>query len=33
LGLNVSSEEGQGVEDDEDELYRDVNINLEGRDV
>nr|GFC81148.1 hypothetical protein [Tanacetum cinerariifolium] len=33
LGLNVSSEEGQGVEDDEDELYRDVNINLEGRDI
>nr|GEW55716.1 retrovirus-related Pol polyprotein from transposon TNT 1-94 [Tanacetum cinerariifolium] len=31
LGLNVSSEEGQDVEDDKDELYRDVNINLEGR--
>nr|GFA34627.1 hypothetical protein [Tanacetum cinerariifolium] len=31
LGLNVGSEEGQDVEDDEDELYRDVNINLEGR--
>nr|GEX33903.1 hypothetical protein [Tanacetum cinerariifolium] len=31
LGLNVSSEEGQHAEDDEDELYRDVNINLEGR--
>nr|GFC58444.1 hypothetical protein [Tanacetum cinerariifolium] len=33
LGLNVGSEEGQDAEDDEDELYRDVNINLEGRDV
>nr|GEV29772.1 retrovirus-related Pol polyprotein from transposon TNT 1-94 [Tanacetum cinerariifolium] len=33
LGLNISSEEGQDVEDNEDELYRDVNINLEGRDV
>nr|GEU68817.1 hypothetical protein [Tanacetum cinerariifolium] len=33
LSLNVSSEEGQDAEDDEDELYRDVNINLEGRDV
>nr|GFC65094.1 hypothetical protein [Tanacetum cinerariifolium] len=33
LGLNVGSEEGQDVEDDEDELYRDVNINLEGRDM
>nr|GFC89774.1 hypothetical protein [Tanacetum cinerariifolium] len=31
LGLNVGSEEGQDAEDDEDELYRDVNINLEGR--
>nr|GEY56368.1 hypothetical protein [Tanacetum cinerariifolium] len=31
LGLNVGSEEGQDTEDDEDELYRDVNINLEGR--
>nr|GEV59735.1 hypothetical protein [Tanacetum cinerariifolium] len=28
LGLNVGSKEGQGTEDDEDELYRDVNINL-----
>nr|GFD01966.1 hypothetical protein [Tanacetum cinerariifolium] len=26
-------EEGQDAEDDDDELYRDVNINLEGRDV
>nr|GEW64167.1 hypothetical protein [Tanacetum cinerariifolium] len=32
LGLNVGSGEGQDAEDDEDELYRDVNINLEGRD-
>nr|GFB66282.1 hypothetical protein [Tanacetum cinerariifolium] len=31
IGLNVGSEEGQDAEDDEDELYRDVNINL-GRD-
>nr|GEW43881.1 hypothetical protein [Tanacetum cinerariifolium] len=33
LGLNVNREEGQDEEDDEDELYRDVNINLEGRGV
>nr|GEX36570.1 hypothetical protein [Tanacetum cinerariifolium] len=33
LGLNVGREEGQDEEDDEDELYRDVNINLEGRGV
>nr|GEX32967.1 hypothetical protein [Tanacetum cinerariifolium] len=33
LGLNVGREEGQDAEDDEDELYRDFNINLEGRDV
>nr|GEW50315.1 hypothetical protein [Tanacetum cinerariifolium] len=32
LGLNVGSEEGHDAEDDEDELYKDVNINLEGRD-
>nr|GFB91439.1 hypothetical protein [Tanacetum cinerariifolium] len=32
LGLNVGSEEGYDAEDDDDELYRDVNINLEGRD-
>nr|GEV69698.1 hypothetical protein [Tanacetum cinerariifolium] len=32
LGLNVGSEEGQDAEDDKDELYREVNINL-GRDV
>nr|GEV97792.1 hypothetical protein [Tanacetum cinerariifolium] len=31
LGLNVGMEEGQDEEDDEDELYGDVNINLEGR--
>nr|GEX39730.1 hypothetical protein [Tanacetum cinerariifolium] len=31
LGLNVGIEEGQDEEDDEGELYRDVNINLEGR--
>nr|GEZ94071.1 hypothetical protein [Tanacetum cinerariifolium] len=30
-GLNIGREEGQDKEDDEDELYRDVNINLEGR--
>nr|GEU79848.1 hypothetical protein [Tanacetum cinerariifolium] len=33
LGLNVGSEEGHDAEDDNDKLYRDVNINLEGRDV
>nr|GEY51107.1 hypothetical protein CTI12_AA557910 [Tanacetum cinerariifolium] len=33
LGLNVGSEEGQHAKDDEDKLYIDVNINLEGRDV
>nr|GEZ03001.1 hypothetical protein [Tanacetum cinerariifolium] len=33
LDLNVGSEEGQDAEDDDEELYRDVNINLEGRDV
>nr|GEX76344.1 hypothetical protein [Tanacetum cinerariifolium] len=31
LGLNVGSEEGQDAKDDEEELYRDFNINLEGR--
>nr|GEV67630.1 hypothetical protein [Tanacetum cinerariifolium] len=30
LVLNVSSEEGQDAEDDKEELYKDVNINLEG---
>nr|GEY19982.1 hypothetical protein [Tanacetum cinerariifolium] len=29
LGMNVGREEGQDEEDKEDELYRDVNINLE----
>nr|GEX15397.1 hypothetical protein [Tanacetum cinerariifolium] len=33
LGLNVGSEEGHDAKDDKDKLYRDVNINLEGRDV
>nr|GFD55063.1 hypothetical protein [Tanacetum cinerariifolium] len=28
LGINVSREEGQDEEDEEDELYRDVNITL-----
>nr|GEV06461.1 retrotransposon protein, putative, Ty1-copia subclass [Tanacetum cinerariifolium] len=32
LGINVGREEGQDEEDEEDELYRDVNINL-GRGV
>nr|GEU36247.1 hypothetical protein [Tanacetum cinerariifolium] len=32
LDLNVESEEGRDAEDDKDELYRDVNINLEGKD-
>nr|GEX10928.1 hypothetical protein [Tanacetum cinerariifolium] len=31
LGLNVGMEERQDEEDDKDELYRDANINLEGR--
>nr|GFC18523.1 hypothetical protein [Tanacetum cinerariifolium] len=33
LGLNVGGEEGQDAEDDDEELYRDVNINLEVQDV
>nr|GEW26677.1 hypothetical protein [Tanacetum cinerariifolium] len=33
LGLNVGGKQGQDAEDDDEELYRDVNINLEGRDV
>nr|GEW59549.1 hypothetical protein [Tanacetum cinerariifolium] len=33
LGMNVGGEEGYDAEDDNEELYRDVNINLEGRDV
>nr|GEZ03374.1 hypothetical protein [Tanacetum cinerariifolium] len=32
-GMNVGEDEGPNAEDDEEELYRDVNINLEGRDV
>nr|GEX46264.1 hypothetical protein [Tanacetum cinerariifolium] len=31
LGMNVGGEAGQDAEDDNEELYRDVNINLEGR--
>nr|GEW87681.1 hypothetical protein [Tanacetum cinerariifolium] len=31
LGMNVGGEEGQDAEDDDEELYKDVNINLEGR--
>nr|GEX36134.1 hypothetical protein [Tanacetum cinerariifolium] len=33
LGMNVGGEKGQDAEDDDEELYRDVNIYLEGRDV
>nr|GEX19843.1 hypothetical protein [Tanacetum cinerariifolium] len=33
LGMNVGGEEGHDAEDDDEELYIDVNINLEGRDV
>nr|GEU45203.1 hypothetical protein [Tanacetum cinerariifolium] len=33
LGMNVGSKEGQDAEDDDEELYRDVKINLEARDV
>nr|GEU89625.1 uncharacterized mitochondrial protein AtMg00810-like [Tanacetum cinerariifolium] len=32
-GMNVGGEEGPDAEDDDKELYKDVNINLEGRDV
>nr|GEW51535.1 retrovirus-related Pol polyprotein from transposon TNT 1-94 [Tanacetum cinerariifolium] len=32
-GMNVGGEEGPDVEDDDKELYGDVNINLEGRDI
>nr|GEV54690.1 hypothetical protein [Tanacetum cinerariifolium] len=32
-GMNVGGDEGPDVEDDDEELYRDVNINLEGRDI
>nr|GFA25334.1 hypothetical protein [Tanacetum cinerariifolium] len=31
-GMNVGGDKGPDVEDDDEELYRDVNINLEGRD-
>nr|GEY69152.1 hypothetical protein [Tanacetum cinerariifolium] len=31
--MNVEGDEGANEEDDADELYRDVNINLEGRDI
>nr|GFD24706.1 hypothetical protein [Tanacetum cinerariifolium] len=33
LVMNVGGEKGQDVEDDDEELYRHVNINLEGQDV
>nr|GEZ85037.1 hypothetical protein [Tanacetum cinerariifolium] len=32
-GMNVGGEEEPDAEDDNEELYRDVNINLEGRDI
>nr|GEU43362.1 hypothetical protein [Tanacetum cinerariifolium] len=32
LSMNVGGEEGQDAEDDDKELYKDVNINLEGQD-
>nr|GEW59623.1 hypothetical protein [Tanacetum cinerariifolium] len=32
-GMNVEGDEGANEEDDADELYRDVNINLKGRDI
>nr|GFD02223.1 hypothetical protein [Tanacetum cinerariifolium] len=31
--MNVGGDRGPDVEDDEKELYGDVNINLEGRDI
>nr|GEX17328.1 hypothetical protein [Tanacetum cinerariifolium] len=31
-GMNVKGDEGPDAEDDDEELYRDVNINLEGID-
>nr|GEX34794.1 hypothetical protein [Tanacetum cinerariifolium] len=31
--MNVGGEEGPDAEDDDEELYRGVNINLEGRDI
>nr|GEV52492.1 hypothetical protein [Tanacetum cinerariifolium] len=32
-GINVGGDEGPDAEDDDNELYGDLNINLEGRDV
>nr|GEX71118.1 hypothetical protein [Tanacetum cinerariifolium] len=32
-GMNVGGNEGPDAKDDDKELYRDVNINLEGRDI
>nr|GEY56910.1 hypothetical protein [Tanacetum cinerariifolium] len=32
-GMNVGGDKGPDAEDDDEELYRDVNINLKGRDV
>nr|GEV59159.1 hypothetical protein [Tanacetum cinerariifolium] len=32
-GMNVEGDEGANKEDEANELYRDVNINLEGRDI
>nr|GFB26923.1 hypothetical protein [Tanacetum cinerariifolium] len=32
-GMNVGGDEGPDAEDDDDELYGDLNINLEGRDI
>nr|GEX46091.1 hypothetical protein [Tanacetum cinerariifolium]GEX53151.1 hypothetical protein [Tanacetum cinerariifolium] len=33
LGMNVGGNEGTNAEDDDDELYGDLNINLEGQEV
>nr|GEU49220.1 hypothetical protein [Tanacetum cinerariifolium] len=32
-GMNVGGDEGPDAEDDDNELYGDININLEGRDI
>nr|GEV73845.1 reverse transcriptase domain-containing protein [Tanacetum cinerariifolium] len=32
-GMNVAGDEGPDAEDDDEELYGDININLEGQDV
>nr|GEZ02001.1 reverse transcriptase domain-containing protein [Tanacetum cinerariifolium] len=32
-GMNVGGDEGSDAEDDDNELYGDLNINLEGRDI